>query len=1001
MANEFIVRKGLIVEGASGGTVVDIQGSQGQLFSVTDDLSGSIFAVSDISGVPIFDVNSSGVSYFDGNVGIGTSSPAYKLDVNGGLNISNANWLTFGGANTLFSSTAVGGLLIQTPSGAENTIFRTSTGAERMRINSSGNVGIGTTDPNNILELYKTVDSAIGPILQFTNNQYANSNNSGSSIQFRGYTAWGPGSTNPRYSEINAINGGGSVPKRIEFKFYADTDVKTPLAILQTGNVGIGTTDPDDRLDVTDGNAQMVFGTASSDRSYIQFKHNAVPVDGEELVLMDFSGYNDASQSTRYVILTSKAEDVTDGSEDGSLTFQTMAGGTATQSLTMRSGQVGIGTNNPAQKLDVVGKMKISDDIILAQTNGRIDYDNGVSSGALRFFSTSGNTERMRIASSGNVGIGTTDPGSYDTAKIGGAHRFLNVEAPTGNYAINTLAGGLGGNGDRIGFLAFANATNSATYKYSAWIGAEAEGTTANKVGGRLVFSTTAENSTAGPIERMRINSDGAIKFNAYGAGYLQTDASGNITSGTVTTSDTLDDVTTNGNTTTNTITVGGVTTGGVISTGDNEFQGDTYLKNGGDDGAGTRVGDIWYSVSTGGGAAPVGVYESAVITTVKNGTHGRSDIVFKTKDNDTANFGTTSERMRIEAGGNVGIGTASPQEPLHVYYADEANDFSGIRNSAYRPHLTLEDLSASTLDWQMWADGNALQFLTGDITAANKLTTERMRISDTGNVGIGTTNPATLLHLGNSTNSTNIISLGEAGAGGPHGLDFYGDDATRTLKYSLYYRTGTENISMETSDGTKRFEITQTGAVTFNEEFTFPIADGSANQVLVTDGSGALSWGGGYKQYSPVGWQVLNNQTKTANAQNISSNSSQVLNGTTPVQRNSATEFQATKQGWYEIQYSFIIKNNYANRANVGAYMGYAHGTGGGVISGSHSTDYVRFNTYGEYAQVQNTYYFYAPDGVTKFYLFSYLLSGSMNMTTQALAQSMISFRYINNDIT
>jgi len=270
-----------------------------------------------------------------------------------------------------------------------------------------------------------------------------------------------------------------------------------------------------------------------------------------------------------------------------------------------------------------------------------------------------------------------------------------------------------------------------------------------------------------------------------------------------------------------------------------------------------------------------------------------------------------------------------------------------------------------------------------------------------TGNVGIGTTNPATLLHLGKATNGTNIISLGEASIGGPHGLDFYGDDATRTLKYSIYYRTGTENISMETSNGTKRFEINQNGGVTFNEAFTFPTADGSAGAALVTNGSGALSWGGGYKQYSPVGWQVLNNQTKTANAQNISSNSSKVLNGTTPVQRNSATEFQATQQGWYEIQYSFIIKNNYSNRANVGAYMGYSHGSGGGVISGSHSTDYVRYNTYGEYAQIQNTYYFYAPDTVTKFYLFSYLLSGSMNMTTQALAQSMISFRYINNDIT
>ncbi len=52
---------------------LDIHGTQGQLFSVTDDLSGSIFAVTDISGVPIFDVNSSGLSTFDGDVDIKTS----------------------------------------------------------------------------------------------------------------------------------------------------------------------------------------------------------------------------------------------------------------------------------------------------------------------------------------------------------------------------------------------------------------------------------------------------------------------------------------------------------------------------------------------------------------------------------------------------------------------------------------------------------------------------------------------------------------------------------------------------------------------------------------------------------------------------------------------------------------------------------------------------------------------------------------------------------------
>jgi hypothetical protein len=87
MANEFKIKKGLIVTGADGGTVVDIQGSQGQLFSVTDDLSGSIFAVSDISGVPILDVNSSGLSTFDGNVNIDGSLNVNQTDDNNGIKV--------------------------------------------------------------------------------------------------------------------------------------------------------------------------------------------------------------------------------------------------------------------------------------------------------------------------------------------------------------------------------------------------------------------------------------------------------------------------------------------------------------------------------------------------------------------------------------------------------------------------------------------------------------------------------------------------------------------------------------------------------------------------------------------------------------------------------------------------------------------------------------------------------------------------------------------------
>jgi hypothetical protein len=88
MANEFKVKKGLIVDGTN--TVLDIQGTQGQLFSVTDSLTGDLFSVSDISGIPILNVNSSGLSTFDGDVSI-----AEKLIHSGDTN----TYIQFPGTN--------------------------------------------------------------------------------------------------------------------------------------------------------------------------------------------------------------------------------------------------------------------------------------------------------------------------------------------------------------------------------------------------------------------------------------------------------------------------------------------------------------------------------------------------------------------------------------------------------------------------------------------------------------------------------------------------------------------------------------------------------------------------------------------------------------------------------------------------------------------------------------------------------------------------------------
>jgi hypothetical protein len=105
------------------------------------------------------------------------------------------------------------------------------------------------------------------------------------------------------------------------------------------------------------------------------------------------------------------------------------AGGVNERMRITSGGNVGIGTTSPTAKLDVAGKFRVTDDIILAQTNGRIDYDNGVT-GALRFYSTSTATERMRITSGGDVGIGTTSPATK--LEVNGAIKTSN---PTGGTA--------------------------------------------------------------------------------------------------------------------------------------------------------------------------------------------------------------------------------------------------------------------------------------------------------------------------------------------------------------------------------------------------------------------------------------------------------------------------------------------------------------------------------------------------------------------------------------
>ena len=441
----------------ASGTVTNLTGT------ASININGTVGATTANTGAFTTLSSTTGANFAtsSGSVGIGTASPAYKLDI---LESSNSffNGIQVRNSSSGSSATASIALAQDTNLTAAAFFLNSSTnsgfgganslnilnglnapivfytnGTEKVRIDSSGNVGIGVT-----------------PTLKFQIGS-----NGGMSSD--GVFQWGSALTGNNRGFLTWDTGVGIVgaPNNLAFS----TGGANRMTLDSSGNLGIGTSSPDAGAKLTVAGAVLVTGAFSATTG-------------------STAGFDYFGGALRLFAMG------TSGATKGSYSFIAKgADGSSSTPMTLTAaGNLGIGTTGPISKLEVSNSGVAG--LIIGYNNTSENYYDANN----HIFRSGASTERMRIDSAGLVGIGTASP--TKTLHVVGDGKFTSdLNCDLRIFIRNP------------GVYDWALRTNTSSNSFEI-----------------VDWNTT--------LTRIAISTAGAVRFNAYGAGALTTDASGNIT---------------------------------------------------------------------------------------------------------------------------------------------------------------------------------------------------------------------------------------------------------------------------------------------------------------------------------------------------------------------------------------------------------------------------------------------------------------------------------------